>query len=232
MCGRYVSPDVAAMERYWELKHPGSPFAGVDALVASGQAASINYNTAPTRMVPVERIGTNGAEIVLMRWGMDRIESDGKIASRKLNNARAEGYKRVPPFAQAWRKGQRAIQLVMGYYEWMGQEDGRKLPFYIRPGDQGETFGLAALWDHAADGSGLFTVTHITMPPNAAIARIHDRMPAILRAEDHDAWLQGTPEQAAACIKPYPDEFTIVRRVSTKVNSTRNNGPELIEPDL
>jgi putative SOS response-associated peptidase YedK len=44
--------------------------------------------------------------------------------------------------------------------------------------------------------------------------------------------LQGTPEQAAACNKPYPDEFTIVRRVSSKVNSTRNNGPELIVPDL
>ena len=230
MCGRYVAPDDAAMERYWELKRPGSPFKDLHNQPAF---ARVNYNTCPTQMVPVERIGPNGPEIVAMRWGMDRIDrATGEIAPRKLNNARVEGYKRVPPFAEAWKNGRRGIQLVMGYYEWMGTEDGRKVPFYIRPDDQGETFGLAALWSEAADGSGLLTCTHITMPPNGVIAKIHDRMPAILRAEDHEAWLSGTPEQAAACLKPYPDQHTVLRRVGKRVNATKNNDAGLIEEDI
>ena len=216
------------MERYWELKR-GEPLKNLKTHPAFSKP---NYNTYPPQMVPVERNGPDGPEIVPMRWGMDRVDRiTGEIAPRKLNNARVEGYKRVPPFAQAWKKGQRAIQLVKGYYEWMGRADGKKVPFYIRPGDQGEVFGLAALWDFAADGSGLLTVTHITMPPNAVIARIHDRMPAILRAEDHEAWLSGTPEEAAACLKPYPDEFTIMHRVSPRVNATKNNDETLIVPE-
>lgn len=55
-------------------------------------------------------------------------------------------------------------------------------------------------------------------------------MPAILRLEDHDAWLKGTPVDAAACLKPYPDEMLELTRVSTRVNSTRNNDAGLIEP--
>jgi len=45
----------------------------------------------------------------------------------------------------------------MCYYEWMGTEDGPKTPFYIRPKDQGEVFGLAALWDNDLDGLGILT---------------------------------------------------------------------------
>ena len=51
----------------------------------------------------------------------------------------------------------RGSELVMCYYEWMGTEDGPKTPFYIRPKDQGEVFGLAALWDNDLDGLGILT---------------------------------------------------------------------------
>ena len=165
MCGRYVSPNEAAMQRYWEYKGQGNQLRGN----AGGAFPRINYNAVVTQAVPVERISPEGKhEIVAMRWGMDRIDRDtGKVAKGKLNNARIEGYKRTPPFANAWKKGRRGIQLVMGYYEWMGTEDGRKIPFYIRPKDQGETFGLAALWDDDLDGLGILTCAHINMPPTA-----------------------------------------------------------------
>ena len=229
MCGRYVSPNEAAMQRYWEYKGQGNQLRGN----AGGAFPRINYNAVVTQAVPVERISPEGKhEIVAMRWGMDRIDRDtGKVAKGKLNNARIEGYKRTPPFANAWKKGRRGIQLVMGYYEWMGTEDGRKIPFYIRPKDQGETFGLAALWDDDLDGLNILTCAHITMPPNSVIAKIHDRMPAILRFRDHWTWLNGTPEEAAACLQPYPSEELEVKRVSTRVNSTKNNDAGLIEPE-
>ena len=230
MCGRYVAPDERALEQYWHYKFEGAQLAG-QMRENLATFSRVNYNTVVTQMVPVERIGENGREIVPMRWGMDRIEPGGTIAAKKLNNARKEGYKRTPPFVAAWKKGRRGIQLVMGYYEWKATVEGKKLPYYIRPSDQGETFGLAALWDEAADGSGLLTCTHITMPPNPLIASIHDRMPAILRLADHDKWLSGTPEEAASCLEPYPAEHLTMRRVSTRVNSTRNNDACLLDPE-
>jgi len=56
------------------------------------------------------------------------------------------------------------------------------------------------------------------------------RMPAILRREDHEAWLKGTPAEARAVLAPYPADLMLARPVSTRVNSVRNNGAELIEP--
>ncbi len=63
------------------------------------------------------------------------------------------------------------------------------------------------------------------------MAQIHNsrqREPAILRAEDQQAWLGGTPDEAWACLKQYPDELRSAWPVSTKVNSPKNQGPELI----
>jgi putative SOS response-associated peptidase YedK len=46
--------------------------------------------------------------------------------------------------------------------------------------------------------------------------------------EDHAAWLAGTPEQALAALRAYEDELLSAHIVSTRVNSPRNNGQELI----
>jgi putative SOS response-associated peptidase YedK len=53
------------------------------------------------------------------------------------------------------------------------------------------------------------------------------RMPAILRLEDHEAWLKGTTEEARAVLTPYPSDLMVAHRVSTRVNSVRNNGPKV-----
>jgi putative SOS response-associated peptidase YedK len=71
------------------------------------------------------------------------------------------------------------------------------------------------------------------MPANPMMAEIHNtkaRMPAILRHEDHDAWLAGNADPAMNCIAPYPQEMMRAYPVSTVVNSPRNNEPRLIEP--
>ena len=55
-------------------------------------------------------------------------------------------------------------------------------------------------------------------------------MPAILRAEDRDAWLNGTVEQARAALTQYPTDLMVGYEVSTRVNSVKNNDPGLVEP--
>ena len=62
----------------------------------------------------------------------------------------------------------------------------------------------------------------------ASIHNTKQREPAILRAEDHEAWLRGTAEEALACLRQYPDELRSAWPVSRSVNNPANDGPELI----
>jgi putative SOS response-associated peptidase YedK len=74
------------------------------------------------------------------------------------------------------------------------------------------------------------------MPANEIMADIHNtgnnphRMPAIVRAEDRNAWLMGTPDEARVVLKPYPSDLMVACEVSTQVNSVKNNSPDLIQP--
>jgi putative SOS response-associated peptidase YedK len=115
--------------------------------------------------------------------------------------------------------------------------DGRKQPYFIYIADRA-VFGFAALWDRsiAADGTAIESCVHITMPANALMSDIHNtgnnphRMPAILRAEDHRAWLEGTIDEARGTLVPYPADLMVAYAVSTRVNSPKNNDATLITP--
>lgn len=54
-------------------------------------------------------------------------------------------------------------------------------------------------------------------------------MPVLLRREDHDARITGSHDDARAALRPYDACLMLAHEVSTRVNSPRNNGPELIE---
>jgi putative SOS response-associated peptidase YedK len=59
-------------------------------------------------------------------------------------------------------------------------------------------------------------------------------MPAILRREDEEEWVSRDvtdPLQVERLLRPYPEDAMRVFPVSLDVNSTRNNGPDLIQPE-
>ena len=65
-----------------------------------------------------------------------------------------------------------------------------------------------------ADGSELETAVLMTIAPNGELATIHDRMPAIIEAKDHETWLTGEAEEAAKLLRPSPDgSFTLTPAV-------------------
>jgi putative SOS response-associated peptidase YedK len=71
------------------------------------------------------------------------------------------------------------------------------------------------------------------MPANELLRDIHNakqRMPAILQAENIDAWLTGSPEQARAALAQYPSDEMLAWPVSSRVNTPKNNDATLIEP--
>jgi putative SOS response-associated peptidase YedK len=125
--------------------------------------------------------------------------------------------------------------VARGFYEWQLQSDGKtKLPYYIHANDQ-EILAFAGLWDVSRTDAGdcIESVTHITLPANKLLSEIHNtqhRMPAILTKEDREAWLVGSPDDAWATLKPYPDEHMVAWPVSKRVNASKNNDAELLVP--
>ena len=98
-------------------------------------------------------------------------------------------------------------------------------------------FGFAALWDRWKPPSGavgdLETFTIVTTTPNGILAKIHHRMPVILRREDEDRWLDPElkdPATLLSMLLPYADEEMEGYEVSRAVNSPAFDGPECVAP--
>jgi putative SOS response-associated peptidase YedK len=113
--------------------------------------------------------------------------------------------------------------------EWkkVGKE---KRPYMIVMADQ-RPFALARLWENWKDrdtGQWVRTFTIITTDANKLVAQLHDRMPVVIAAEDRERWLKGpNPKEL---LKPYPAERMTMWPVSPKLNSPKNDSPDLLEP--
>jgi putative SOS response-associated peptidase YedK len=120
MCGRYVSPDQAAIERAFHIggRSNPNPFRGL-------------FNAAPTLMLPVVRVHPeHSREIALLRWGLiPSWAKDTSIGARMIN-ARAETVTERPAFRAAFRR-RRCLLPMAGFYEW--QKAGGRGLWLIEP---------------------------------------------------------------------------------------------------
>jgi len=222
MCGRYVAPDEAAIEREFNLVHSEWQFPA-------------SFNVAPTQNVPVIRSIDGKPHGALLRWGLIPFFARGVPPKYSTINARIETVQTAASYRGPWSRGQRCLQVARGFYEWQVQTDGKtKVPYYIHCNDQ-PIFAFAALWDSSRTDTGdrIESVVHITLPANSLVGEIHNtklRMPAILEKADRDAWLNGTPEEAWEALTPYPDDLMVAWPVNTRVNTPKNNDAALVEP--
>jgi putative SOS response-associated peptidase YedK len=128
-------------------------------------------------------------------------------------------------------KNRRCLVPASGFFEW---EHGgkRKTPYYITVRGQA-LFAFAGLHDtwKSPDGSILRTYTIITTRPNDMVARVHDRMPAILLPQHEDIWAGQAPltsADLAALLAPCPADAMEMHRVSDRINSPLNDTPDVI----
>jgi putative SOS response-associated peptidase YedK len=179
------------------------------------------YNIAPSQPVAVVA-NDNRYELDFFQWGL--------VPS--WINARAETLAEKPSFRTAYRR-RRCLILADGFYEWQSDPGrGAKTPYYLRL-SSGAPFAFAGLWEdwHAPDGSRLLSCTIITTEPNELVASIHNRMPAILPADDYDTWLSPDDEPAQKLqplLRPYLPGDMIAYPVSRVVNNPANDIPECI----
>jgi putative SOS response-associated peptidase YedK len=224
VCGRYILRMQDKYLREWQVHGPPAW------LVES-------YNIAPAQQVPILRVKAGELEATTVRWGLVPFFTRGVPPRYSTINARLETFETAASYRGPWRRAQRCLQLASGFYEWHLDAEGRKTPYLVTVADQ-ELFAFAGLWERSVGdgGTALESCAHITLPANELLTDIHNtgnnpyRMPAILRREDQAVWLRGTAAQAHALLRPYPSDLMVAHRVSARVNSVRNNSPELIAP--
>lgn len=228
MCGRYVSPDDAAIEREFDLVHSEWQFPA-------------SFNVAPTQPVPVVRLHEGKRVGRLLRWGLIPFFARGIAPRYSTINARVETVRTATSYREPWERAQRCLIPACGFYEWQTQGDARsssrggsRIPYYIHLNDQ-PIFAIAGLWERSrsAEGTWIESCVQITLPANQVVGVIHNtqhRMPAILSREAREAWLAGSRDEAWSVLAPYPDEHTVAWPVSTRVNKPENNDAALIAP--
>jgi len=222
MCGRYVSPDEASIEREFNLVHSEWQFPP-------------SYNVAPTQPVPVIRSVEGAARGSRIRWGLIPFFAKGVPGKYSTINARIETVETAASYRGPWKRGQRCLQVASGFYEWHMNAEGRKAPFYITVVDQ-PVFAFAGLWDSSVreDGTVVESCVHITLPANLLMQEIHNtgnnphRMPAIVKREHREQWLSGSLEEARGVLAQYDAGLMVAHEVSMRVNTPRNNDAALI----
>src|SRR5450755_1031619 len=220
MCGRFTLTQPAYIAAKFELDN----FAPVEP-----EFYEPRFNVAPTQRIVVIPTVDGQRQARRMPWGLvPSWAKDAKIGANCIN-ARADGIASKPAFRAAF-KNRRCLIPADGFYEWQTRPQGKQ-PYRITLAD-GAMFAFAGLWerwrDPATDES-IESCCIVTCDTNELTAKFHSRMPVIIAAEDYDAWLTGTPEQALALLRPYPAEEMRAYPVSSKVNSPRNDGAELVD---
>lgn len=202
------------------------------------------FNIAPTQPILIivegerQELGSNlpNRQAMLVRWGfMPGWVKDPKTFPL-LINARSETAIGKASFRAAMRH-RRVLVPASGFYEWKrpAKEDGGKpQAYYIRPKRGGIVAfaGLMETWS-SADGSEVDTGAILTTAANAAMSRVHDRMPVVIAPEDFSRWLDcktQEPREVSSLMRAADEDFFEMIPVSDRVNKVANVGPDLIAP--
>lgn len=223
MCGRYAfSHSVDDLQALFEVSNP-------EALTGTP-----SYNIAPTQSVTIVFRSRDGSRKAgRARWGLvPRWVKDPGEWRASTFNARSEDAAGKPTFRQAFRQG-RVLVPASGFYEWR-QEGGLKVPYHVRARDGGPLAfaGLMDVWRNKSSDERLVSCAILTTASSGRLSELHDRMPVIVPEQEFEEWLSGEEpgEALERVLSAGSNEALDVYRVSTAVNSSRDDSPVFVEP--
>jgi putative SOS response-associated peptidase YedK len=127
-----------------------------------------------------------------------------------------------------------------GWYEWqkITDADGKpgKQAYLMIPSD-GHSIAFAGLYEFwkpkdDPDAQWLTSVTILTAEAQGELAEIHDRMPLVLPRKGWARWLDPNQDGPTDLLRPDDEavrEALELRPVSSKVNSVKNDSPDLVD---
>jgi len=194
--------------------------------------APARYNIAPGQLVEAVIQTPGKRELRLLKWGLIPSWAKDPKGGYKMINARAETVAEKPAFKAAMRR-RRSIIPAQGFYEW-GTEDGEHQPWFITSQKE-EILAITGIWEHYESSAGeiIESMAVITCQANGLVAPIHDRMPVLIIRKEEARWLDpnlSEPDMVMDIPAPRPWPDMQAYRVSSLVNSPRNDDPHLIDP--
>jgi putative SOS response-associated peptidase YedK len=218
MCGRYR---LTAKERYLRDHF------GLD----EDPPWEPHWNIAPTQQIATIRQHPKDPRRIfgLMRWGLIPYWAKDQSLGLRTINAMAETAAEKPAFRDAISR-RRCLIPADGFYEWkkIGSKEKQAYNFGLT---NGSVFAFAGLWDRWRDPKNnvVESCTILTTQPNALVADVHNRMPAILSPDDYERWLDpGITDvsEVAECLKPFDARLMKKYPVSSRVNRAENDDAE------
>lgn len=197
---------------------------------------SARFNVAISQTIPLARMHEREREGVMLRWGLALESTRGGIRYTARGVVRGDALRADPDLRAAWLSGQRGIVPVAGFYLWQRTAAGHHQPYYVRLVNR-TVFGVAALWQRAETNEGevLESCALIAVDANPLMAEVNNltaQMPAILRRDDHEAWLTSNVSRATALLQPYSHEQMVCHPVAPHVNYLEFDEPGLIRPAI
>jgi putative SOS response-associated peptidase YedK len=220
MCGRFsITGDLDFYAEYF----------GVDEIRTEPLAPS--WNVAPTDDVYVIAEHDSTRHIGSMRWGL--VPHWAKDKKSIQINARAETVATTSMFRDSFSR-KRCLIPSDGFYEWEPAEEGRT-PHWVYRAD-GHPMVFAGIWASRLDEETQQwerTCSILTTEAKGVISSIHHRMPVALDPDLWDSWLDREitdTETALGLIRTIDPDEIMEHAVSKRVNTVKNNDPDLRAP--
>jgi len=193
------------------------------------------FNIAPTQNVLTVRNRENSKHVQTMRWGLIPFWAKEARIGNKMINARSETVIENKVFRTPFQK-RRCLLLADSFYEWV-RVSKSKQPIRILL-DSEKPFAFAGIWESWKDPNdpnahAVESCSIITTHANTLIQPIHDRMPVILPRELESDWLDLDNTDTGflrEIMIPFDPGLMKCYPVSQAVNSTKNEGKDLITP--
>jgi putative SOS response-associated peptidase YedK len=220
MCGRFsITGDLDFYAEYF----------GVDEIRTEALAPS--WNVAPTDDVYVIAEHDDTRHIGSMKWGL--VPHWAKDKKSIQINARTEAVATTSMFRDSFSR-KRCLIPSDGFYEWEPAEEGRT-PHWVYRAD-GHPMVFAGIWASRLDEETQQwerTCSILTTEAKGVISSIHHRMPVALDPDVWDSWLDREltdTETALGLIRTIDPDEIMEHAVSKRVNTVKNNDPDLRAP--
>ncbi|MEX0796474.1 MAG: SOS response-associated peptidase [Acidimicrobiia bacterium] len=220
MCGRFsITGDLDFYAEYF----------GVDDIRTDPLEPS--WNVAPTDSVYVVAENDGKRSLGSMKWGL--IPHWAKDKKSIQINARVETVATTSMFRDSFAR-KRCLIPADGFYEWEPPEHGRS-PHWIYRAD-GHPMVFAGIWASRMNEDTQEwerTCSILTIEADGSVRDIHHRMPVALVPDVWDAWLDRDmtdTEAALDLVRTVDPDEVMEHEVSKRVNSVKNNDPDLTAP--
>jgi len=199
------------------------------------------YNAAPGKLLPVIT-HQSPQGFSFFYWGTAPQWTKNKAVAERIINTRVEWIQEKPLLRKALMR-YRCLIPANGFYAWRKMGKKSAVPKLFAPkksavpklfAPKQNLVSFAGIWEEYddAEGKSFHTFSMLTMPANATVLSVTDRMPVIFNREQEVVWLNPNSNelQLLELIKPYPENDLTNHTVSPAVFTPEFNKPSLLLP--